>query len=62
LFQNTSISGSKSVITFFEAHNNAIFDVAWVPGSQSQVTVSPFICRGTVRIMKTVFLKKKTIL
>ncbi len=41
LLQDTAKSGSSSVLTFFEAHNNAIFDVAWVPGSQSQlVTVS----------------------
>jgi WD40 repeat protein len=41
LYQDTAKSGSNSVLTFFEAHNNAIFDVAWVPGSQSQlVTVS----------------------
>ena len=41
MFQNTAVSGSKSIVTYFEAHNNAIFDVAWVPGSRSQVvTVS----------------------
>ena len=40
-FQNTALSGKKSMITCFEAHNNAIFDVAWIPGSRSQViTVS----------------------
>ena len=40
-FQNTAISGSNSVLTYFEAHHNAILDVTWVPGSRSQlVTVS----------------------
>ena len=40
-FQNTAASGSKSILTYFEAHNNAIFDVTWVPGSRCQVvTVS----------------------
>jgi hypothetical protein len=33
-FQNTRKSGSGSIITHFEAHNNAIFDVAWVPGKK----------------------------
>lgn len=41
LFQDTAISGSSSILTHFQAHNNAIFDVAWLPGSRSQVvTVS----------------------
>ena len=33
--QDTDKSGEDSILVGFEAHNNAIFDVSWMPGANS---------------------------
>lgn len=40
LIQDTNVVGPDSYLTSFDAHNNAIFDVAWVPGKPGLIATA----------------------